>query len=296
MIFPKNTVYVKVLNDLILRFAASGLDLKISSDMAWDLQRSDTQNLLASTKSKTFSMADVVERKLNLADTEGMFLLMAIGYILAGSVLFSEIVDGCARSCRAFVRRNSNVADIGRRGSEFSQSQEMPVEPKTFSDKLKTGIRMRLRSKPKPEKPEVPKERVSDSKEPDESRNVGTESGLKASISFNTIKRIMMMRKNKKDEKEKTKKEAKDETTDVVIESNEDPMESHFGNYLDFEERAIGDEQVTIENEKIDGDNLTGSSSYSETQMITGEIEVELNHLTVSDRENNPSKEFGEVV
>lgn len=108
MIFPQNSVYAAPFNDMLLRFAAAGLDKKVNNDLAWDLQRGDSQ-LLDSGTSKSFSMDDVVERKLNLADTEGMFLLMAVGYILAGSVLFSEIVGGCAKSCRAFIRRNSGV-------------------------------------------------------------------------------------------------------------------------------------------------------------------------------------------
>lgn len=36
-----------------------------------------------------------------------MFLLMGIGYLIAVSVLVSEIVGGCAKRCRQIVRRNS---------------------------------------------------------------------------------------------------------------------------------------------------------------------------------------------
>lgn len=80
--FPHNSVYSESINTLVLQFAASGLNLKISNDIAWDLQRTSTDALLDSTESKKFSFADVEERKLNLADTEGMFLLMAVGYII----------------------------------------------------------------------------------------------------------------------------------------------------------------------------------------------------------------------
>lgn len=38
-----------------------------------------------------------------------MFLLMGVGYIVAGSVLVSEIVGGCAKRCRQFVRRSSTL-------------------------------------------------------------------------------------------------------------------------------------------------------------------------------------------
>lgn len=85
--FPHDSVYAESINNLILRFAASGLNLKIINDIAWDSQRSSTDALLDSTKSKKFSFADVEERKLNLADTEGMFLLMAVGYICGNHCL-----------------------------------------------------------------------------------------------------------------------------------------------------------------------------------------------------------------
>lgn len=39
-----------------------------------------------------------------------MFLLMGIGYIVAGSVLISEVIGGCANKCRKLARRASNVS------------------------------------------------------------------------------------------------------------------------------------------------------------------------------------------
>lgn len=300
---PHNSVYAKPFNKILLRFAAAGLDLKLMNDMSWDLQRSDAQQLFDSTKSKSISMDDVTERKLNLADTEGMFLLMAIGYILAGSVLFSEIVGGCAKSCRAFIRRNSQAPQDGsRRASMFPIESK---EPKTFSDKLKRGIRRRLRSKPKPV--EEPKDEI-EPKEVDESKIPGEESKvpdgepvLKGPTSFCTLKRIMLMRKKRKEDKKALKENnTVDLKNDEKLKVEEEPTKYNFENYLDFNEGAIGGGQVTIENEKgdtVDGGSLLGSSSvYSDSQIIREETEVEVNQLTVSDRERNPSKEFGEIV
>lgn len=248
-------------------------------------------------------MSDVVERKLNLADTEGMFLLMAIGYVLAGSVLFSEIVGGCAKSCRAFIRRNSDVGqtEIVRRGSHFSIHQLELEEPKTFSDKLKRGIRRRLRSKPKPiEEPK--KEETDEVKVEDETVKTtgidGDEPVLKGPMSFCTIKRIMMMRKKRKDE-QKAAKENKNKVIDLAKDET-----SNFENYHHFEDEAK-EEKVRIKSAKSssdsgdsgDGASLMGSSSiYSDTRLIREETEVEINQLTVANRENNPSKEFGEIV
>lgn len=290
LIFPHNSVYAGLFDDLILRLSASGLDQKLANDMAWDLQRSDSQQLLDSTKSKSFSMAEVEERKLNLADTEGMFLLMAIGYIMAGSVLFSEIVGGCARSCRAFIRRGSVVDD--RRSSNFSVSQLQPSEPKTFTEKLKRGIRRRLRSKPKIE--------VEDPREPETS--LGSEepiaevnainpegTGLKGPTSFCTLKRIMLMRKLRKSKKE--------QQTATVEEAKDDEEKRLNNNHVEAD--AVPSGSITIENEKVNhtGDEASlAGSGYSETIIIQEETEADVNLLSASDRENNPSKEFGEVV
>lgn len=287
---------------MILRFAAAGLDLKISNDMEWDLERSDSQQLLETSKSKSFSMDDVVERKLNLADTEGMFLLMAIGYILAGSVLFSEIVGGCAKSCRAFIRRNSGNNES--RGSICSASQmETISEPKTFADKFKRKIRHSLRSKPKPpveileEDPNNPDEQEKGDEQKDTEKLSAPE--LKGPTSFCTLKRIMLMRKRRRDEK-KAKKVASEANNDIAANGNKESG-SNVEKSLDFVRSAEGGEHIMIENEKSgesgDAISLIGSSSvFSETQTIQEETAVEVNELSVSDRENNPSKEFGDIV
>lgn len=292
-----------------LRFAASGLDLKISNDMDWDLQRSDTQNLLGS-KSKSFSMDDVEERKLNLADTEGMFLLMAIGYVMAGSVLFSEIVGGCAKSCRAFIRRGSVVSARMRSGSTSSQVEH--EEPKSFSEKLKRGIRHRLR--PKPKKPQEPKDQIEkeEAKDvegngkhdqpPGEVNEPSEVQQLKGPTSFCTLKRIMLMRKRRKEEKKAAQKEMLISAIEVTKRSEEDQIANSYDNSIDLEEGAVGGEQIIIEHEKSgeigDVNSLIGSTSiYSDTEIIREETEAEVNHLsTSSDRENNPSTQFGEVV
>lgn len=307
LIFPHDSVYAKLFNEMNLRFAASGLDLKISNDMAWDLQRSDSQNLLDS-KSKSFSMDDVEERKLNLADTEGMFLLMAIGYVMAGSVLISEIVGGCARGCRAFIRRGSVVSASMRRGS--TSSQIIHGEPRTFSEKLKRGIRHRLR--PKPKKHQEPEDQIEpaeakdvegngESAQPGEVSEPSDVQQLKGPTSFCTLKRIMLMRKRRKEEKKAAQeKEMQISTIEVANQSEKDPIANCFENSIDLEEGAVGGQHIIIENfgEIDDSNSLIGStSSSSETEIIREETEAEVNQLSISlDRENNPSTEFGEVV
>lgn len=320
MMLPKNSVHTNLFNDAILRFSASGLDLKIANDMLWDLQQSDTQQVLDTTKTKTLSMKDVGERELNLADTEGMFLLMAVGYILAGSVLISEIVGGCAKSCRAFIRRNSDISeDLIRRGSNFSWSQLKPKQSKTFTDKLKRGIRKRLRSKSKSTQDENQTEKtqaMDEIKSADELKHLeklNLSNGLNkvtskpssgekvnkiiGSMSFCTLKRIMLMQKKNNDE-QNTENETKEMVVNVDEMRNKEPKQSNFENYSEFEDES--DEIITIKNEKHNSDtddSFIGSLSLnSGPNMIRDRTIAEINHLTVSDREKNPSEEFGELV
>lgn len=319
--FPLNSVYADLFNDAILRFAAAGLDLKISNDLEWDLGRGDTDRLL--TKSKSSSMATVQERKLNLADTEGMFLLMAAGYIIAGSVLFSEIVGGCAKSCRAFMRRSS-ISSGSRRGSTFAAADL--DEARTFADKLKHKIRRRLRSKPKhvsdveskddepseqsksetinmPEKTDE-LEKLDETEKLEEPQKLDEPEKLKGITSFCTIKRIMLMRKQRKEQKKAAQKEISAKTADESNEQQPNHLQIKIENHVEVGdgEIAFGVRNITIENEKCgeidDVFSLNGSSSLSsDPRAIKEEIEAEVNQLSVdSDRENNPSKEFGELV
>lgn len=61
MMYPLNSVYANLFNEIILRFAASGLDLKMANDLEWDLQRTESQRLLDTKKTKSFG--GVEERK-----------------------------------------------------------------------------------------------------------------------------------------------------------------------------------------------------------------------------------------
>ena len=70
--FPKNAVYINRLNELILRLSASGLISKLNGELTWDMQRMGSGNLLQTPALKKFKITEVEERKLNLADTEGL--------------------------------------------------------------------------------------------------------------------------------------------------------------------------------------------------------------------------------
>lgn len=276
--FPLNSVYANLLNDLILRISASGLDLKISNDMAWDLLRSDTSALLESTKVKTFSFADVEERKLNLADTEGMFLLMAVGYVTAGSVLVSEIVGGCAQKVRAFIRRKSDVIiQTVRRtssGCERIEEEDLYV-PKSFTDKVLRKIQMTFRRNPIPAKK------------------------TKKKLAFEVLKRIILLRKHRN----KVEKVDENHTDDHEHGNNNiDGVESNLENVADFSRDRLGEHCVNFQDEKDIAScnasiSLESSSTCSDSHANKEEHKAEVNQfLNPGDRDRNPSKEFGEII
>lgn len=265
-------MYATTLNEVLLRLISSGLDIKISNDLAWDLQRSDARNLLDSTKSKSFSFADVVERKLNLADTEGMFLLMAVGYTLAGSVLVSEMVGGCARTCRQFVRRKSSAVisyakNTSRRESVATDdNNDGPVNKPRFS----VNLRRRLSGG-------FPNNR----------------SDLSLAIK-KFLKRSLAVAENIKDEE-------KADIDDQCGENHFDEyapelIENEIEDYKDRNEKDVDGTFVDQDAGGKDGerDSFQGSSSISSKSCaIREEHTVEVN---TSSRDENPSKEFGEVV
>lgn len=63
------------------------------SDVKWDMLRSPAGTYLQVSKGKMLKIVTQSERCLTLADTEGMFLLLGIGFVVAGGVLISEWVS-----------------------------------------------------------------------------------------------------------------------------------------------------------------------------------------------------------
>lgn len=84
-----------------------------------------------------------------------MFLLMGVGYIIAGSVLVSEIVGGCAQRCRQFARRNSTITSI--KSSFHPNTSAQPSAGTNASGQIlsrplsrKSSVFMRFRRKTDP--------------------------------------------------------------------------------------------------------------------------------------------------
>lgn len=99
-----DSIYKERFDDAILRFQSSGLMEKVSSDVSWAMQRSSTGRLLQASKGISKKL-QAEERGLTLADTEGMFLLLGIGFLIAAGVLLSEWVGGCTNRCRAILKK-----------------------------------------------------------------------------------------------------------------------------------------------------------------------------------------------
>ncbi|XP_065356000.1 ionotropic receptor 21a [Calliphora vicina] len=123
--FPKNSVYMNKLNNVIMLAQQAGLMNKIQNEVKWSMQRSNMGKLLQASSSSPLRESIQEERQLTTADIEGMFLLMGIGYTVGAIALVSEIVGGITNKCRQIIRRSrqsfsSNFSS--KRNSEFAHA------------------------------------------------------------------------------------------------------------------------------------------------------------------------------
>lgn len=100
----EESVYKSRFNDGLLILQQSGIIQKIKNDVRWDMIRSSTGSLLSVSSGKTLKMTNTEEKGLTLADTEGMFLLLGIGFLVASGALVSEWVGGCTNKCIKLVQ------------------------------------------------------------------------------------------------------------------------------------------------------------------------------------------------
>lgn len=135
MIFPPNSIYKERFNDAILRFQSSGLMEKVISDVNWAMKKSSSGRLLKTSKSSSTTMQQE-ERSLTLADTEGMFLLLGAGFIIAGSVLLSEWVGGCSNRCREFMKRRQREKEEENLHTMESRHDNSRISPNKSSKGL----------------------------------------------------------------------------------------------------------------------------------------------------------------
>ncbi|XP_037958822.1 ionotropic receptor 21a [Teleopsis dalmanni] len=109
-LFPRDSVYKRKIDSMILLAQQSGLLEKISNEVKWAMQRSSSGKLLQASSANPLRERIQEERQLTTADTEGMFLLMGIGYLLGAIALISEIVGGITNKCRQIIKRSRRLS------------------------------------------------------------------------------------------------------------------------------------------------------------------------------------------
>lgn len=125
--FQSDSVHRQKINDGILMLQQSGIIQKISRDVKWDLVRTSTGGYLQVSKEKTLKMSNQIERGLTLADTEGMFLLLGIGFVIAGGVLISEWVGGIGNKCMQIMKIKREARDELHRAEEEKRLDDEDV-------------------------------------------------------------------------------------------------------------------------------------------------------------------------
>ncbi|XP_045510994.1 ionotropic receptor 21a [Colias croceus] len=98
--FPNNSIHTTKLSNDIRKLLQAGIIDKITDDVRWEIQRSSTGKLL-SVKSTSLSSNSLEEKGLTLEDTQGMFLLLGAGFLIAATALISEWMGGFTRRCRS---------------------------------------------------------------------------------------------------------------------------------------------------------------------------------------------------
>ncbi|RZC35511.1 uncharacterized protein BDFB_001545, partial [Asbolus verrucosus] len=101
LIYNKNALYGKIIDLGLLRTFQSGLITKLKGDVEWSMLRSATGKLLAANSfGNSLRSLTVEDRALTLDDTQGMFLLLGLGFLLGGASLLSEWMGGCLHLCK----------------------------------------------------------------------------------------------------------------------------------------------------------------------------------------------------
>lgn len=122
--YQLESVYRQKFDDGLLMLQQSGIVQKVKNDVRWEMIRSSDGSYLQISSGKTLKMNNQVERGLTLADTEGMFLLLGIGFLIAGGVLISEWVGGCTNKCMQFIKVKKERKQEEHRIEEETRREE----------------------------------------------------------------------------------------------------------------------------------------------------------------------------
>uniref|UniRef100_A0A182Q0J3 Ionotropic glutamate receptor L-glutamate and glycine-binding domain-containing protein n=1 Tax=Anopheles farauti TaxID=69004 RepID=A0A182Q0J3_9DIPT len=167
MVFSPNAVYRDPINNALLYMQEAGLITKLNKDVSWDMIKTKDGRYREASVGEELRAAAPEERGLTLADTEGMFLLMLFGYVVALGVLISEWVGGCSNKCREVLKERAErlkavAAEVAaaaaastETGDSSPSSSAKPTQPREHSSNGSATVRrIRLtddRDSPDPE-------------------------------------------------------------------------------------------------------------------------------------------------
>ncbi|XP_052892936.1 ionotropic receptor 21a [Anopheles moucheti] len=154
MVFPPNSVHRNPINNAILYMQEAGLITKLKNDVTWETVKTKDGRYMEASVGEVLRTTAPSERGLTLADTEGMFLLMLFGYVVALGVLISEWVGGCTNKCREVLKERAErlkaaAAEVAA-AATGSETSSIPASiPSSANEKTKrTGINGTERSQP----------------------------------------------------------------------------------------------------------------------------------------------------
>ncbi|XP_046977751.1 ionotropic receptor 21a [Vanessa cardui] len=117
--FPNNSLYGAKLSKDISRMVQSGIINKLIDEVRWEMQRTKTGGLLSVVHSP-IKMNTIEEKGLTLEDTQGMFLLLGAGCLIAATALLSEWMGGFTKRCR----------NLGKKITSTKTPKKLPNTPK----------------------------------------------------------------------------------------------------------------------------------------------------------------------
>lgn len=194
------------------------------------------------------------------------FLCISIDLPLlpAGSVLVSEIVGGCARKLRAFVRRQSDTIVTGtrnvvRRSSLSDSANEEDYVPKSFADNIRHRVVRKLlksKSKPKPNEKSLPSE--------------------KRKLSLGVVKRVLRWRKS-------TNQNTPSSGSVRLEENQKDAVEINFESSVGLNSKCNEGGLSVIHSDENSGTNdsssiIAVSSSTDASLPVKDENSTEIHH------------------
>lgn len=155
MALPVNSVYRSKFNDAILRMQENGVSQKMLRDVIYESKKiasgGRVEAVADERKSKQATAPE--DRSLTLVDTEGMFMFLGIGYLIAVGALISEWVGGCSNRVINILklrkqekadrieqeereqhpsRRPSFLSNIRKRISLSGKSEHSPMSKRSF--------------------------------------------------------------------------------------------------------------------------------------------------------------------